>query len=643
MRSTFRPALALLVRPEPCAAAGRAVPAAPISFALPAAIAAACALAGLACAGDPLPMRSLAPDATYVIASADACTAAVERWKKSPIYAFTQTDAMKKVLGEDGGATAAMNARLKELGLPEDSLSWPEAAGMALYTVRNEELDADEAHMLIYGDFGEHADSMAKFFEATLAESVRKDGVKVVKDEVAGREMQIITLRTPEEIMKQNARGGAMGVQMDLTFAKRAEKIFYVRDGSRFFAATEIGAVQDALATVDGKRKSKLPEQADFRGAISQLGDVDLSVVILTGAMQKSIAGEGAGMLAMMQPVMQPLFGDVQAWTVGVTFGTDRGQLEVSSGIFVPGQRTGIWALLGPAQTVEAPPPMIGPDASGFGRINVQFKEFMNLVNTVAANLPEMQAQELDGMLVNFGPVLSKGFEAMGPGVWTYETLRQPYTPESRVSASIVACTNPKAVVPMIAQFGGTMGLEPRDVDGNTIFSAGFIPVSIGVSNGYVASGDSKLVEQAMRSMGQKDLPSIAENPSYKAAAAAMGNDPVISWGVIDLAARWEFERQMLQEYGKDDSKLDNAMGRADDSDVAKRIGYKLPANMNDTLKSIDGAMVAKYMGPFTWSMKSTDAGFVTRAWVMQPLAGSPEPAPKSAPAASSAPAAAPK
>ena len=324
-------------------------------------------------------------------------------------------------------------------------------------------------------------------------------------------------------------------------------------------------------------------------------------------------------MLALLQPVLPPLFGDVQAWTIGISLDTPRGQAELTSGIFVPGEKVGLWALLGTESAIEPPPPMIGPDAIGFGRVNVRFKDLMPLLNTVVANLPEEQAAEIDAFLVNFGPVLTKGFEALGPGVWTYETVRQPVTPESRVTGTIMTCTNPKAVVPMITQFGGTMGLEPRDFDGNTIFSADFLPIAIGVSNGYLASGDAKLVEQAMRAVGQKDLPSITENPTYKAALAAAGQDPVVSWGYIDPAARWGFERELLTQFGEDDSKLDNQVGRADDSVMAKRLGYKLPANANEVLKTIDAEMVSRYMGPVVWTMRGGSKGFLTRASLMRP------------------------
>ncbi len=568
-------------------------------------------------ADGPMPIRAIAPDTTYVIVSSDQLTQTVERWRNTPIQAFLKTAPMAKVLGTDGGAQNAMEDRLKELGIPEGTIDWPAAGGTTLFTVHDEELDVEQSHALVYGDWGAKADGMAKLFDAIIAESVKKDGVTVEKEDIAGREVQVLNLQ--KSAAKRNGRGGAMGIEMDLSFAKNAEKVYYCRDGSRFLASTDAGGLEDALLALDGKRKAKLPEQSDFRGAMDQLGETDISVVILTGPLQKSIAGEGAGMLAMVQPVLQPLVGDVQAWTIGIGIDTPRGQIEVTSGIYVPGDKVGVWALLGPSAPIEAPPPMIGPDAVAFGRVNVQLKNLMNLINSVVANLPEEQAQEIDGFLVNFGPVMSKGFEAMGPGIWTYETIRQPVTPESRVTGTIVTCTNPKAVVPMITQFGGTMGLEPRDFDGNTIFSADFLPMSIGVANGFMATGDSKLVEQAMRSMGQKDLPSVADNQAYKAAALAVGGEAVISWGYIDLPARWGFERELLEQYGEDDSKLDNAVGRADDSSVAKRLGFKVPGNANDVLKTMDAAMVAKYVGSFVWSMKSDSKGFVTRAAVMQP------------------------
>lgn len=568
-------------------------------------------------ADGPMPIRAIAPDTTYLIVSADQLLQTVERWHNTPIQAFLKTAPMAKVLGTDGGAQDAMEDRLKELGIPEGTIDWPATGGMTLFTVHDEELDVEQSYALVYGDWGAKADGMAKLFDAVIAESVKKDGVTVEKEDIAGREVQVLNMQ--KSGAKRNGRGGAMGIEMDLSFAKNAEKVYYCRDGSRFLASTDAGGLEDALLALDGKRKAKLPEQSDFRGAMDQLGETDISVVILTGPLQKSIAGEGAGMLAMVQPVLQPLVGDVQAWTIGIGIDTPRGQIEVTSGIYVPGDKVGLWALLGPSAPIEAPPPMIGPDAVAFGRVNVQLKNLMNLINTVVANLPEEQAQEIDGFLVNFGPVMSKGFEAMGPGIWTYETIRQPVTPESRVTGTIVTCTNPKAVVPMITQFGGTMGLEPRDFDGNTIFSADFLPMSIGVANGFMATGDSKLVEQAMRSMGQKDLPSVADNQAYKAAALAVGGEAVISWGYIDLPARWGFERELLEQYGEDDSKLDNAVGRADDSSVAKRLGFKVPGNANDVLKTMDAAMVAKYFGSFVWSMKSDSKGFVTRAAVMQP------------------------
>ena len=587
-------------------------------------------LASAAHAADgPVAMRRIAPDTTYVMVSADDFAKTVSRWESTPLHAFVTGEQMRKLLGEDGGAQEAMSKRLAEMGVPEGSFSWPVAFGVALFTVHDEELDAEESHSLFYGDWGAGADGMAKIFDAYIEESMRKDKVTVEKEDVAGREVRVIRLPEPP---KAAAPAGGMDLQVDLSMNRPFERIYFCRDGSRFIAASDLGGLEDALEAIDGKRTAKLPDQADFRGAMEQLGDADISVAILTGPMQKTFAGEGAGMLALLTPVLQPLFGDVQAWTIGIGVDTPRGQVELSSGIYVPGDKAGAWSLLGPGAPIEAPPPMIGPDAVGMGRVNVRFAKVMDVINTAMASLPQDQADQIDAMLLELGPMMTKGLEALGPGMWTYETVRQPLTPESRVSSTLVSCSNPKAVYEFIEQMGGSMGLEPRDFDGNTIFGSEFMPFAVGISNGWMATGDSKLVEQSMRAIGQKDLPSVADSPAYKAAALAVGGDPVIAWGFIDTAARWEFERQLLEQFGEDESRLDNVVGRADDSSYAKRLGYRLPDESDEILKKIDGALVARHMGPMAWSMRADARGFVTRAALMQPSAV-PEPAPAKDPA----------
>ena len=72
-------------------------------------------------------------------------------------------------------------------------------------------------------------------------------------------------------------------------------------------------------------------------------------------------------------------------------------------------------------------------------------------------------------------------------------------------------------------------------------------------------------------------------------------------------------------QFGADDSKLDNQVGRADDSKMAKRLGYKLPANTNEVLKTIDAEAVARHMGPVVWTMRGGPKGFVTRASLLRP------------------------
>ena len=52
----------------------------------------------------PTPVRAIAPDSTYVLLSADHFAETYARWQKMPLQSFLQTEPMRKVLGDDGGA-----------------------------------------------------------------------------------------------------------------------------------------------------------------------------------------------------------------------------------------------------------------------------------------------------------------------------------------------------------------------------------------------------------------------------------------------------------------------------------------------------------------------------------------------------------
>ncbi|MBL9141890.1 MAG: hypothetical protein JNK53_08490, partial [Phycisphaerae bacterium] len=533
-------------------------------------------------------------------------------WDKTGLHGLMQTDQLKALMGSEG-ASGNMEKHLKEIGAPAGSATWPDAFGIALYTAHNAELDTDEGHMLMYGDWGARADAFAQLVDASLADAVKKEKWKTEsKDEIAGRKVVTVTIPESDDVKAMRQEFGGLGV--DMTSSK--DTFLYVRDGTRFFVGTERAGIEEALEVVDGSRKSKLPDSKDYQAAMDQLGAQDLSFALLTGPMQKLLAGEGMGMMAMMQPMIQPLLGDVHAWCGGLKIQGTRGQVELTATALVPGQKAGLWSLIGPSMPIEPPPPLIGPEAISYARFNVQFKEIMNVVNTVAANVPEM-GDFLDPWLLNFGPAVTKALESMGPGMWMSSQVRQPVTPESLVSSTIIACANPKAVVPMLTQFGAPMGLEPRDVDGNTIFSSDSPPMSIGVSNGYMAMGDSKQVEQAMRAVGQRDLPSVSENAAFKRAATAAGSDPVVGWGYSDLVARWAFDREMLKLKHKEMGTMPRLVDESDDTPWAKRVGYKMPDDSMEKLATLEPSTVAKFIGPMVWTCQKDDKGAVLRMWVM--------------------------
>ncbi|MFO0782305.1 MAG: hypothetical protein U0636_01290 [Phycisphaerales bacterium] len=569
-------------------------------------------------ADGPAPFRNLAPDTTYIMVSADTWSKAVEAWEKTGLSGLMNTDAMQKVLGKDG-ARGSMEKHLKELGVPEGSVSWPDAFGAAMYAVHNTELDTDESNMVFYGDWGTRADAMSKVVDALMNEAVKEDKWKLeTGDQIAGRD--VITIVLPES-ERDKALRERFGQGLRVEVGRRTEKLFYVRDGARFLMGTDRGGLEDVLEALDGKRKCKVPEQKEFQGAMDQLGQQDLSVIVLTAPMQGVVDAAGGGMMAAFQPMVQLFLGDVQAWSMGMHLMGSQGQVEISASALLPGAPTGVWKLLGPAAPVDKPPAVVGGDAVSFYRMNVQFKEVMTLINTMAANLPaEMgggKGGEMDAWLLNYGPVVSKGFEAMGPHVWSTSVVRQPVTPESKVGCTVVECTNPKAVVPMVAQMGAMVGMKPRDVDGNTLFSSEMVPMTVGISNGYMAMGDSKQVEQVMRAVGQKDLPMLADHATFKQASGSVGSQDVLGWGYTDIVASWKYDHEMLKAMPDESGDMEKYLEESDDSPWAKRMGYQLPDNTSELLKALEPDVVAKYLGPMVWTLRSSDKGFTVKLWLM--------------------------
>lgn len=568
-------------------------------------------------AGDLATIRPIAPGKSFLLLSADDVRGTVERFRKTPLHALWESDTVQKAIAEDWKEFQDdLNKRLQELGLPEDTLSWPVNAGAAAYLERNEELDSLEMAFVGIADWGDGADKMSAFFDASVAEIAKESPELVTTKEVRGRKATILEL--PNE---DDEPAGGMGEDDPMADLGKVDRLIWVRDGSRFVFASTLDGLEDALTAIDVPQKKLVTEEEDARDALAQLGDGDVTVLLRTGPLQPMVQETGGGMMAVGAPLLTQLFGDVQAYGGSLVFDGPVGQIDAKVTVFTPGGRKGLLSLFSPVAI--APAPAIMPsDAIGYGRMNLAFGEIMKIVESTVAGLPEMYAEEVDPMLQAYGPTLTKAFAALGPDIHVVTTVTQPITEESQTNTISIACSDEQAVLPLINLFAPMIGMQSRDFVGQTIFSGEGIPVAIGFGGGFMTLGQTATVEQALRSTSQGGT-AQAQPAVEKSAMALLPSRPLVGWGWFDTVAGFEVTRQMLLAADGTSETVDfvDEQGKV----VSEVVGVELPTKLIDTLRKMDTEFVSQFVGPQLWDFAADNRGLAYRVSLLRPTKPDPK------------------
>ena len=584
-----------------------------------------CLAAALAArAADLVTMEQLAPRDSWLVVGVDDLDAARGRWDRTPALRWWNSEAVQKLVkGALDESREISRKRLQELGVAEDAWSAPKVAGGAMYAARDEDLDSDQAHFLLYAEWGEHADGVAAIFDAVLAEQDRRKAGTTKSVEIRGRKAVQISVKpeAPKPEVGQYGRprrprprrGGLFGEGG--TF-QHVEHIWYVRDGSRFLLGSRESELEEALGVLEGQALKGVAEDQDFRAALEQVGRGDGWAVLLTGPMQR-VAGVAGPQFTFVQPMMTTLFGEVKAYGFGLRSDEPQAQFELLQGIVVQGERQGLMSLPGPVTPVSAPPKFAAGDALGYGRMQLQFRDLMKVVDTAVASLPEELAENFEPTLQQYGPDLRKAFDAMGPEI--HVVTRQDRAQGAAADAEpqavyAVACRDERAVTGMLNLFLPEAGFEPRDFNGNTIFSAEGAEVSMGFGGGMFLMGSSAMVEQCLR--GSEGT--LGETAACRQAMTAAGSEPVIGWGYTDLVASLEASREALVEMA---ARAERSAVPKSQRDIAGDAGLQLPEGLAEKLKDVDPKTFAEGFGPSQWDMRPVSNGLLTRFRLLRPAA----------------------
>jgi hypothetical protein len=572
-------------------------------------------LPSLASAADaPLSIRTLAPEKSFLVVGIDDLAATRTRLEASPLGKWWASPAVQEATAEwRKNLETGIEKETQELGVPRETVCWPASGGLAMASELDEDTGMETAVLVMFLDWGADAEKFATFFDASMAKQEKEKTAGLAVEEIKGRRTWVFETGGPE------AAGAADPDAMD--FEEPASPFefpkFYVsRDGGRLFMASSEAALEDAFAVVDGGRTKGVGETADFKDSLELVGgDPDAFATLLTKPLQPLVAATGGFEFALIQPFIGRLFGDIRGWSFSVDLNEEPGGVLLSQhvGILVPDGKVGLLSLLGEGG-MEKVPAIVPADAIGYGRMNVKFSELMKVLNDVVANLPEMQAEQIQPMLEQFEPMLSPSFAAMGPGMDTWTVVKQPITPESMQSTTAIPVGDAKAAQGLMAFFGPQAGLAPRDFLGNTVYSGEMADFAVGYGQTHMFLGSTDNVEAALRAVGQADAPAGLDGEAkYRDAMAKLAKDGLVGYGWVDTVRTLEVQEVML------DGMLEGGMGGLglpglDGLDPDEIAGLATDIDPTEGFPELSKLLKAEnfkeFFGPAIWQMRSVPKGF---------------------------------
>ena len=572
-------------------------------------------------AEDRLSITDLAPEGTFMVLGADDLDATCKNFNATPLAGLWNTEAVQEIVGRPMGDV--MEMMMQSLGEEdgEGELALPRAFGLAQYVDLDEETGMSRAFVLGFAEWDEGGEGLDRMMEVVLEDRIDDGSVRLDSREVRGREVMVVETIEEEGMGDEDEFGGDFDAMMMLgdpsEMAPDLSMMFVVRDEGRMVIANDLLAIDDALATIDGKGRDGMSSTEDWKNMASQLGDCDAYLGLMTDPLQDLLAPMFMGPLGIVRPMIGEAFGDIRGYGFAASIPEDAtdASMVVTASMLCPGDSKGIMALITEeSATGQAPPAIVGADAIGYGRINVDFKGMVPLFEKLAAALP-MGGEEMEMYLDQFGPMMEGAMATMGPVVHTVSTVSRPIEIDSAATTMIIPTSDPEKVQPLLSMFGPSMGLEPRDFAGETLWSSELDGMAAAVAGNWVVLGSPRGVEQVVRGLGDKDAEGIDEMKSFRSAIGKLPAGESVGWGWVDTVSQYAVQRETMEQ-------TMDMLGGGGFDEFAPETGFGVD-DMGfaiDLVEQLTPEEFAKYVGPSVWNFTRDDLGWTYRQWFLAPM-----------------------
>lgn len=580
----------------------------------------------------------VAPANSLFVAGVDNLAESLERFKQTSMWALWESDEVQGMFSEAIEECREHLAELyEELDVEEGLLVPPKGPiGLAVFPGAPNQFEATTPGFLLMADFGANAFKFGRLFDAAIARIDEEGEPQFQTNELMGRtvysfdlsDLNLDAVDLDGFDFDDIAPGLPVPHPMDV--AEVIAKVHIVRDGTRFLAGSDLGALRDALEVIEGDDRPGLTDREDYQAARRQLGRTDAFAVMLTRDMVEAVAGDDP-MAFMVQSMVQSVLGDIEAISVGVRMDGPNSMVEETFAVYMPDGPWGLTALLDTETPRRDVPSFVGPDAISYSCMNFEFGGIMDFLREVAQVNPMIGVQ-INQMLVEGGPMIEQITGALGPQVHVVAALSRPIDLSSFKSLYAVQSSRPDQVEAVLAQFAPGMGLEPRDFLGNRIYSLPFDPMmmgmggpmmaapagdgfSIGFGAGYVMIGNTSMVEDALRTSGKAGVPTLADDPAYRRAVAALTAPRSVAWGVVNLMdylAYFKDVSAMTQQHVIEQMKQWNP-------EYAQEMQDELDAAPSMPWEDLDIEHLKRFIGPIAWELRAREDGFVGKYFFLEP------------------------
>ncbi|MFM7258983.1 MAG: hypothetical protein ACKO3W_00125 [bacterium] len=581
-------------------------------------------LASSALAKDGLTIRDLAPETAILVIGADDLRGMIDRLGPTAIgRAWADPAVTEEVTRLKKAFSEAINESATAAGIDPATVSWPSSVGVAVMAEMDEELGIPSPQYVFFCDWAAEAENASKMLEAYVADIEKKAkdaGDEVKTEEVRGRRVLVLKAKAAEggDGLGEDGMGedggmdefGGMGMMPDFGPTETC----IVHEGGRVFAASSVATMDMLLGRVDGAREKSMGDSAVFSGAMEVAGGKGDVYAVLATANVKPLLGAFPTFM-IVEPLVQRFFGDIKAWSAAVHL--KDGVIESNIGIYVPDGKVGLLSLVDAPSAPSAPPSIVPSDALSYGRLNMRFDKVVATLDDVIASLPPDQAEMIKPQLDMYRPAMTAAFAALGPEVhlWSTQGGDDPLNQGGTVTA--IAMKNDKESAAAVSDFMNLipLGLQSRDFNGMTIMSDEFSPIAVGIGGGYMVLGETKSVEQALRSVDAKGERGLGADEGFTASMTTLGKDPVVGMAWWDMARQMEMTGRMMAAMSE---QVNNAAGLGEEFLPGLDIGMDDVGGIPQLFKK---EVAERCFGDALLDFTSTKAGFMTRYRVMPPAA----------------------